>query len=284
LGLSFKKASFHSPKGHVMQKTIFITGSSTGLGRATALLFAARDWNVIATMRHPEREAELGRVPGITLMPMDVTDLAQIDRASNEAISRGPIDVVFANAGYALAGPLEAVSDEQISRQFATNLMGSVRTVKAFVKHFRERGSGVFLLTSSGAGHVGMPLLSTYAASKFALEGWAESLSYELAPRGVQVKTIVPGSMKTSFMQSVEQAQRPDYAVFADKVGRYYRAAAESSIDGTPEQVAEAVWTAATDGKDQVAYLVTDDARQLIAARTQLGSEGFRAYLSNTVS
>ena len=266
-----------------MPKTIFITGSSTGLGRATALLFASRGWNVIATMRHPAREDDLRRVPGITLLPLDVTDLAQLDKAATDALSRGPVDVVFANAGYCLAGPLEALSDDQIARQLATNLMGTIRTVKAFVGHFRERGSGVFLLTSSGAGHVGMPLLSTYAASKFALEGWAESLSYELAPRGIQVKTIVPGSMKTSFLQSVEQAQHPAYAEFAANAEKYYRAAAEKADDGTPERVAESVWTAATDGEDRIAYTVTDESRQLLAARKQLGAEGFRSELGSSI-
>ena len=235
-------------------------------------------------MRHPEREADLGRVPGITLLPLDVTDFVQINKAAGEAIASGPIDVVFANAGYCLAGPLEALTDDQISRQVATNLLGTIRTVKAFVRHFRERGSGVFLLTSSGAGHVGMPLLSTYTASKFALEGWAESLSYELAPRGIQVKTIVPGSMKTKFLQSVEQAHHPAYAGFAAKAEKYYRAAAEKAADGTPERVAESVWAAATDGKDQIAYLVTDESRQLLAARAQLGAAGFRANLSKVVA
>ncbi|HEU4538262.1 MAG TPA: SDR family NAD(P)-dependent oxidoreductase, partial [Polyangiaceae bacterium] len=97
-------------------KTIFITGSSTGLGRATATLFAARGWKVIATMRKPEGD-DLGKLPGVTLLPLDVTDPAQIEAAARRALELGPVDVVFSNAGYGLAGPFEGTSDEQIVTQ-----------------------------------------------------------------------------------------------------------------------------------------------------------------------
>jgi NAD(P)-dependent dehydrogenase (short-subunit alcohol dehydrogenase family) len=265
-----------------MTKAIFITGSSSGLGRATALLFAHRGWTVFATMRHPEREKELGTVQGITLLRLDVTKPQDIDEAARFALARGPVDVVFANAGYALGGPLEAVTDAQLTQEVDTNLLGPIRTVKAFIPHFRERGAGVFLVTSSATGYVGMPLLSAYAATKFALEGWAEGLSYEL-PQGVHVKTIVPGSMKTGFLRSVDRAEHPAYATFAAKAERYYAAAAKNAADGTPNEVAESVWTAATDGKDQVAYFVTEESRQLKAAREHLGAEGFRANMRRSL-
>src|SRR4029434_10629747 len=96
------------------QKTIFITGSSTGLGRATAKLFASRGWKVIATMRSPDKEAELGAVPRVTLLPPDVTRPEQIEAAARRAVDLGPVDVVFNNAGYGLAGPLEGTTDEQL--------------------------------------------------------------------------------------------------------------------------------------------------------------------------
>src|SRR6185295_4256075 len=97
-------------------KTIFITGTSTGLGRAAAKLFASKGWKVIATMRNPENENELGKIPNIILLPLDVTDTDQIKTAVEKAISIADIDVVFNNAGYGLAGPLEGISDEQIVR------------------------------------------------------------------------------------------------------------------------------------------------------------------------
>eukprot|EP01030_Chromulinospumella_sphaerica_P028467 gene28467-28807_t len=95
-------------------KTIFITGASTGLGRAAAKLFAAKGWNVIATMRNPSAETELGTLPNVTVLPLDVTRPEQIKSAAEKALALGRVDVVFNNAGYGLAGPLEGTSDAQL--------------------------------------------------------------------------------------------------------------------------------------------------------------------------
>jgi NAD(P)-dependent dehydrogenase (short-subunit alcohol dehydrogenase family) len=106
------------------EKTIFITGSSAGLGRAAAQLFASKGWKVIATMRAPENEAELASIPGVTLMALDTTDADQILSVAQDVIAHGGVDVVFNNAGYGMAGPLEGFTDEQIVRMIDTNLMG----------------------------------------------------------------------------------------------------------------------------------------------------------------
>src|SRR4051812_28295340 len=108
-------------------KTIFITGASSGLGKATAKLFASKGWKVIATMRKPENEKELNLINNITLLPLDVTDLSQITAAVHKAIAMGNIDVVFNNAGYGLMGPLESITDEQLVRQLDTNMLGVIR-------------------------------------------------------------------------------------------------------------------------------------------------------------
>ena len=120
-------------------KTIFITGSSSGLGRAAAKLFASKGWTVIATMRNPEKEAELAKVPGIVLFPLDITDRRQIENAATKAMATGGVDVVFNNAGYGMAGPLEGMTDEQMLRMVNTNLLGPIRTTKAFIPHFRKK-------------------------------------------------------------------------------------------------------------------------------------------------
>src|SRR5258708_22823961 len=144
------------------RKTIFITGSSSGLGRATAKLFSSKGWTVIATMRKPEKEAELTKLPGVTLFPLDITDRRQIDNAAAKAVTAGGVDVVFNNAGYGMAGPLEGSSDEQMVRIVNTNLMGPIRTTKAFIPHFRQKRSGLFINTTS-IGGVGMgPLYSMH--------------------------------------------------------------------------------------------------------------------------
>jgi len=133
-----RHVSDHSHRGQ-RHATIFITGSSTGLGRATAKLFASKGWNVIATMRSPEKETELGALPGVTLMKLDVTRPDEIASAAKDALALGPVDVLFNNAGYGLAGPLEAATDKQLVAEINTNLLGVMRTTQAFLPAMRER-------------------------------------------------------------------------------------------------------------------------------------------------
>ncbi len=258
-------------------KTIFITGSSTGLGRDTAKLFASRGWKVIATMRDPAKETELGGVPGITLLPLDVTKPEQIQAAVTSALALGPVDVVFNNAGYGLAGPLEGISDEQLVAQIDTNLYGVIRTTKAFVPHFRERGSGVFIATTSIGGLIAFPFNSAYHATKWALQGWSESLAFELGKFGILVKTVAPGGIKTDFAgRSLVMAQHPAYATLMNKALGVFMDPERRKEASTAEQIAEVVWEAATDGKDQVTYVAGEDAKALWAQRLGAGVEAFR--------
>lgn len=120
-------------------QTIFITGASSGLGKATAQLFQSKGWRVIATMRNPKEETDLAQLKNIVLLPLDVTNLEQINATVKTVTENYAVDVVMNNAGYGLIGPLEALSDEQISRQIDTNLMGVIRISKAFAPHFREK-------------------------------------------------------------------------------------------------------------------------------------------------
>ena len=193
-----------------MRKTIFITGASSGLGKATAKLFQKKGWNVIATMRTPEKEEELNKLDNVTLMKLDVTKLDQIKEAVEKAIKLG-VDVVFNNAGYGLMGALEAISDEKIQKQLNTNLLGVIRVTKAFIPYFREKKGGLFLTTTSMGGFIGYSISSIYHATKFALEGWSESLSYELSKFNIGVKTIAPGVISTDFItRSLSMNSHPE--------------------------------------------------------------------------
>ena len=167
------------------EKTVFITGSSSGLGKAAARLFAARGWNVVATMRSPDKEKDLSKFPGITLRALDITDPQQIERAVAETLALGDVDVVFNNAGYGMSGPLEGMTDAQMLRMVNTNLMGPIRVTKAFVPHFRQKRAGLFINTTSIGGLITVPFNSIYHATKWALEGWSESMAFELGQFGI---------------------------------------------------------------------------------------------------
>ncbi|MEY8760014.1 SDR family oxidoreductase [Chryseobacterium tongliaoense] len=259
-------------------KTIFITGASTGLGKATAKLFQNRGWNVIATMRNPEAETELGQLENVTLLPLDVTNPEQIQSTVKKALELSSIDLVFNNAGYGLIGPLEALTDDQIVKQLNTNLLGVIRVTQAFIPYFRERKSGMFITTTSIGGLIAFPLGSTYHATKWALEGWSESLAFELNTFGVNIKTVSPGGIKTDFIsRSLDMGTQPEYESMINTMFSN----TESMMEGasTPELIAEVVYEAATDGKKQLRYVAGEDAKELYAQRLELGDEVFREQL-----
>lgn len=263
-----------------MQKTIFITGASTGLGKATAQLFHAKGWHVIATMRNPEKETDLRKLSNVTILKLDVTHMEQIKSVVETAISNHSVDVVFNNAGYGLIAPFESLSDDQIVKQIDTNLLGVLRVANAFIPHFREKKSGIFITTTSMGGFVGFPISSVYHAAKFALEGWSESLSHELSLFNVQVKTIAPGGILTDFSgRSLETGSHTAYKELEKKMFE--------GIDGmmknasTAEKIAEVVYEAATDGKDQVRYLAGEDAQAIYARQLEIGTEEMRKEIRN---
>jgi NAD(P)-dependent dehydrogenase (short-subunit alcohol dehydrogenase family) len=258
-------------------KTIFITGASAGLGKATAKLFAAQGWNVIATMRHPEHETELTQLPNVQLLPLDVTNLAQIEATVQSAIALHPINVVFNNAGYGLLGALEAYSDEQITRQLNTNLLGIIRVTKAFLPHLREKKSGLIISTTSIGGLIAFPLNSIYHAAKWAIEGWSESMSFELAAHNIGIKTISPGGIATDFTgRSLDAAQHEAYAAQFQKLMALYETGGTDFKFAAPEAIAAVVYEAATDQKDQLRYQAGADSVAMYAQRLAVGPEAFR--------
>ena len=261
-----------------MTKTIFITGSSTGLGRATALLFANKGWKVIATMRDPTKETELNKVPGVTVMPLDVTDPAQIAATAKAALALGPVDVLFNNAGYGLAGAFEGATDAQLTDQINTNLLGVMRVTQAFLPAMRERGEGTILTTTSIGGLVTFPFNSVYHATKWGLEGWSESLAFELAPFGIKVKTVAPGGISTDFAsRSLVLSMHEAYASAMGKVMAAFSNPERRAGGSTAEQIAEEVWAAVADDSDRVTHVAGDDARANYARRLEVGVDAFRA-------
>jgi NAD(P)-dependent dehydrogenase (short-subunit alcohol dehydrogenase family) len=263
-----------------MTNTILITGASSGIGRATARLFQVKGWNVIATMRDPDKETELTALERTLVTRLDVQEIDSISLAVDAGISRfGRIDVLFNNAGYGAYGPLEATPLEKIRRQFDTNVIGLMATTQAVLPYFRKQGAGVILNVSSIGGRMTFPLGTLYHGSKFAVEGFSEALHYELVPLGVRVKIIEPGRVKTDFGgRSFDFSNDASLTEYQPLVQALARALGPGSGEGSsPEAVAEVVFTAATDGADQLRYEATPDAVQLLARRRAVDDATFFA-------
>lgn len=256
-----------------MQKTIFITGASSGLGKVTAKLFHQEGWKVVATMRNPELETALNKLENVTLLRLDVARPSEIRETIEELLKVHDVDVVFNNAGYGLIGPLEALTEEQIEAQVQTNLFGVIYVSKAFLSHFRERKNGTIINVTSSFGLLSYPTCSVYSATKFGVDGFSEGLGYELAQFGVRVKVVAPGGMQTDFAgRSLQGAMHTSYQQLIDKVAQGY--SAEQIAHYTKaEDVAGIVFEAATDGKDQLRYVTGKDAVALYAERMGLGPE-----------
>ncbi len=255
-----------------MSKTILITGSSSGIGKATALFFAEQGWKVIATMRNPEKEAELSKLKNVWVTKLDVLDPESIQKTVNEGILRfGKIDVLVNNAGYGAYGPLEVFEREDIIRQFNTNVIGLLDVTKALLPHFRANKDGVIVNVSSMGGRFTFPFGALYHGTKFAVEGISESLSYEVASFGVKVKIIEPGATATDFAgrsfdfkndQSIEEYQdlMKTLIKMMDEIG---------GASVSPSVVAQTIYEAATDGTDQLRYPATPDALALLEKRSK---------------
>jgi NAD(P)-dependent dehydrogenase (short-subunit alcohol dehydrogenase family) len=259
-------------------KTVLITGCSSGFGRATALHFHEQGWNVVATMRAPDRHrASLPASDRFRVLALDVTSRTSIDAAVREGIEAfGGLDVAVNNAGIGLFGALEATPERTAREVFETNVFGVMAVAQAVVPHFRERRAGTLVNVTSSAGIVPMPLVSVYTASKFAIEGFTEALSYELSYFGAGAKIVEPGyAPGTSFTASGMERMRglvpPSYAPYAEQLlGGLGGGKHTVDLD-----VARAVWLAATDGSTRLRYPAGPDAEDLAALRRAFPGEDY---------
>jgi NAD(P)-dependent dehydrogenase (short-subunit alcohol dehydrogenase family) len=272
-----------------MMKTILITGASTGLGKATAMYFAERGWNVAATMRSPEKETELINHNNVFVTRMDVQQPETIHRAVNEVIERfGQINVLMNNAGYGAVGIFEAATEQQIHNQFDVNVFGLMRVTQAVLPHFRANRNGLIINISSQGGRITFPLTSLYHATKFAVEGFSESLSYELASQNIRVKLIEPGIVNTPWYSSAVRLNHEalsDYNSFTNLFNKQFEKFVQNNahLQATPEVVAETIYKAAMDESDQLRYPAGKDAEEILKKREQWSDEEFKAYMKTQV-
>lgn len=256
-----------------MNKTVLITGTSTGYGKTTAHYFLEMGWNVVATMRRPDAGVFGVNSSRLTLAAMDVTDVASIDQAI--ALARetyGGIDVLVNNAGIGMASALEATPDSAIRDIFATNTFGVFSVCRAVIPHMREAKSGTIINVTSSAAIAPMPLVAVYTASKAAVDGFTESLAYELAPFGIRARIVAPGyAPSTRFtangMARMEGLIPETYGAFAQS---YFAKMANYPTEFCREsEVAEAVYVAATDTGNDVRFLAGADTKLVAELRWQ---------------
>jgi len=226
-------------------KTIMITGCSSGFGLETARYFLEHDWNVIATMRTPQRDL-LPKSDRLRLLSLDVTQPQSIARAIEDA---GDIDVLVNNAGVGMLNALEGVSQQALREVFETNTLGTIAMTQAVLPQFRQRRSGLIVNITSAVTLKPLPLLAAYTASKAAVNAFTESLALELKPFNIRVGLILPGrAPETRFGENAQRIMGTipaDYAALSEQI---FNNMGDASARVTwPIDVAKAVWQVAND-------------------------------------
>jgi NAD(P)-dependent dehydrogenase (short-subunit alcohol dehydrogenase family) len=273
-----------------MKKTVLITGSSSGFGKLATKTFHDKGWNVIATMRSPQKETELGKLKNVLLTKMDVTDRQSVQEAINQGIEQfGRIDVLVNNAGYGAVGYLEEADDMDISKQMDTNFTGVVYCIQEVLPQMRKQNSGVIINITSLAGTCGFPFHSLYNASKFAVEGLSESLKFELEPFGIQVKTIAPGAFRTGFSKGVSYTvgnAKKDLKESSQKFQKCYAEILEEPPKpfgyGDAQVVADLIYKCATE-KTPNKNFVGKDAKSTIMMRKLMPKSSYNKMIKNAL-
>lgn len=267
-----------------MNKTVLITGTSSGIGKAAVHLFNEKGWNIIATMRDPEKEKEFHNLKNVLLTRLDVLDLPSIDQAIREGIARfDKIDVLVNNAGYGAYGPLEAFPRENIIRQFNTNVIGLIDVTRAVIPHFRQHKNGVIVNISSIGGKMTFPLGSLYHGTKFAVEGISEALSYEMAKIGVKVKIVEPGMITTDFGGRSFDFQHDESMIeYQQLIAAVFKGFEKFGNNASPaKMVAEVIFAAANDETNKLRYRAGADAEYLLGNRREMDEDDFIAMIKS---
>jgi NAD(P)-dependent dehydrogenase (short-subunit alcohol dehydrogenase family) len=245
-------------------RTVLITGASSGVGEATARLFARNGWNVVASARAVERIGGWADQPNIARLAMDVTDEVAVRAAVANAARRfGGLDALVNNAGAGLAGAFESISEADLKAVFDVNLFGPARTIRAAIPYLRASKSGVIVNVTSITGRLSLPFMAPYDSTKFALEGLSESLGYELSTVGIRVKLVEPGGIKTAF--SHKWVRNPLYNPALD--GLIDKMAIGATKAKGPEGVAQAIFSAASDPSARLRYTANGSGPMILLNR-----------------
>jgi short-subunit dehydrogenase len=267
-----------------MNKVILITGASSGIGRETAKLFQVKNWKVAATMRSPEKAEDLRRIADVECLRLDVTDTDSIKSAIRATIEKfGRIDAVVNNAGYGLVGAFEAATEQQIEKQFQTNVFGLMNVCREILPVFREQKGGVIVNVASMGGRITFPLYSLYHATKWAVEGFSESLQYEVEQFNIRIKIIEPGPIKTDFYdRSMDLTRREGLTAYDSFIDRAMPNMQKAGADAPDAAiVAAAIYEAVTDNSKKMRYPV--NSKMVLTARRLLPDSLFFRVVKGAV-
>lgn len=293
------RSNNNKPNGEITRIAV-VTGSSSGIGFETALLLARSGFHTYATMRNLEKSKSITEIANTEKLPLqvvqlDVNDDISVKNAIDKIVSAAEnkrIDVLVNNAGYGLFGSVEDTSIEEIKAQFETNFFGVIRVTQQVLPVMRKQnsGGGTIVNVSSVGGRIGVPVLSAYQSTKFALEGLSESMSYELEPFGIRVVIIEPGFIRTNIVNSSTSAQKAldpksPYFPLMQKVKNHFKSMMENaSSSSPPEEVAKVILQAITSKNQQLRYTVGNDAATIIQARMNMPDKEFRKMVIQNFS
>jgi NAD(P)-dependent dehydrogenase (short-subunit alcohol dehydrogenase family) len=254
------------------ERTALITGASSGFGLLTSVTLAKRGWRVLATMRDLYRRDRLvfaadaaGVLDRIECLALDVTNAGHVAAIAATLAERPEtLDAIVNNAGFAMAGFGEDVSDAELRQQFETNFFGAAAVTRALLPQLRRQGKGHILMVSSISGRMGFPGIGSYTASKFALEGWAETLRLEMKPLGIQVVLVEPGSFETDIWTrnsilaaGTQDANCSNTARMATLMSRRE----SGKLKANPQIVADRIAAILDNPRPRLRYVIGRDAR-----------------------
>ncbi|PKN14755.1 MAG: oxidoreductase [Deltaproteobacteria bacterium HGW-Deltaproteobacteria-24] len=273
-----------------MAKVVLITGATSGMGLETSILLALNGYKVYAGSRGNESELlEKAKEKGvqISIVPLDVTQTHSIQQAVKSVIEKeGKIDVLVNNAGFGLLATLEEGTDEEMFKQFDVNVFGLIKTTREVLPFMREAKSGVIINISSFLGKMGLPLLSHYNASKYAVEGITDSLRFEVAPFNIRVHSVLAGLFGTNFVKKgllANAKTTSDTSPYKELVSHFVPIVGAAINEGpSPMPIAQAIKDVIENEKSEIAIKVGEEAETFVPLRKALSDKDFEEKIKET--
>ncbi|HJU78336.1 MAG TPA: SDR family oxidoreductase [Nitrososphaeraceae archaeon] len=275
-----------------MHQVALITGCSSGIGHETALMLARNGYHTFATMRDAKKANSLLKIGveeelPLKVLELDVNDKISIEKAVNQVKNETKrIDILINNAGYGLLGFFEDLSMDEIRNQFETNFFSVLNMTKKVIPIMRSQKSGTIINISSGAGQVGFPGISAYVSSKFAVEGFSESLTYELSSFGIKVIIIEPGVIKTNFFDNciISEQSTNDGSPYSRSLEKLQKDIDTMQEHATsPTEVAKMILQALRTDEPKQRYIVGNDVAMILEAKKNLSDVEFKKMMMQNI-